>query len=51
METFDPGGDRFDVIFAVRVGLFAREPGRAHAMVEPWLAPGGRVRAFSDTPG
>jgi hypothetical protein len=42
-------GDRpYDVIFAVRVRLFEREPERAHALAERWLAPGGRVRSFFD---
>ncbi len=50
LEDADLGDHRFDVIFAVRVGLFYREPERAHALVEPWLAPGGRVRAFFDPP-
>lgn len=50
LEDLDLGERRFDVIFAVRVGLFQREPERAHALVEPWLAPGGRVRAFFDAP-
>jgi ubiquinone/menaquinone biosynthesis C-methylase UbiE len=51
LEHLDLGDRRFDVIFAVRVGIFHREPERAHALVEPWLAPGGRVRAFFDLPG
>jgi SAM-dependent methyltransferase len=44
LETLDLGTRRFDVIFAVRVGLFHREPERAHALAERWLAPGGRIR-------
>jgi cyclopropane fatty-acyl-phospholipid synthase-like methyltransferase len=28
----------------------SREPERAHALVAPWLAPGGVVRAFYDEP-
>jgi hypothetical protein len=28
-----------DVVFAVRVGVFHREPERARALVEPWLRP------------
>jgi ubiquinone/menaquinone biosynthesis C-methylase UbiE len=48
LEDLDLGDRRFDVIFAVRVGLFHRDPERAHALVEPWLAPGGTVRAFFD---
>jgi ubiquinone/menaquinone biosynthesis C-methylase UbiE len=41
---------RFDKIFAVRVGLFHREPERARGLLEPWLAPGGEVFAFFDEP-
>ena len=44
-------GDRaYDVVLAVRVGLFRRDPDRAHALVAPWLAPGGRVVAIYDPP-
>jgi len=50
LEQLDLGERRFDVIFAVRVGLFHREPERAHALVDPWLAPGGSVRSFFDPP-
>lgn len=50
LEDVDLGERRFDLIFAVRVGLFSREPERAHALVERWLAPGGSVRAFFDPP-
>ena len=42
-RTLDLGERRFDKVFAVRVGLFHREPERARALVEPWLAPGGRL--------
>jgi len=51
LEALDLGDRRFDLIFAVRVGLFHREPARAEEFVEPWLAPGGRVLSFYDTPG
>jgi methyltransferase family protein len=51
LEQLDLGDRRFDVIFAVRVAFFHREPERARALIEPWLAPGGRVRAFFDLPG
>ena len=44
------GDRRFEKIFAVRVGLFHREPERARSLVEPWLAPGGDVFAFYDSP-
>ena len=51
LEDADLGGRRFDAILAVRVGLFHREPERARALAERWLAPGGRIEAFYDTPG
>jgi ubiquinone/menaquinone biosynthesis C-methylase UbiE len=51
LEALDLGARRFDLAFAVRVGLFHREPERARALVAPWLAPGGRVLAFFDPPG
>ena len=50
LEDLDLGERRFDVVFAVRVGLFHREPERARALVEPWLAPGGRCVAVFDPP-
>ena len=50
LEDFDPGDRRFDKVFAVRVGLFDRDPGRARGIVEGWLAPGGEVFAFFDRP-
>ncbi len=50
LEDLDLGSRQFDLVFAVRVGLFHREPERARALVEPWLAPGGRVEAFYDSP-
>ena len=51
LEDLELGDRRFDKIFAVRVGLFHREPQRAHALAERWLARGGSVRAFFDQPG
>jgi ubiquinone/menaquinone biosynthesis C-methylase UbiE len=50
LEDLDLGDRRFDTIFAVRVGLFHREPERARKLVEPWLAPGGTVHAVYDGP-
>ena len=41
LEDADLGDQRFDKIFAVRVGLFHREPERARLLAERWLAPGG----------
>jgi len=50
LEDLKLGERRFDRIFAVRVGLFHREPGRAYALVKPWLAPGGSVTTVFDPP-
>jgi ubiquinone/menaquinone biosynthesis C-methylase UbiE len=50
LEDLGLGDRRFDKIFAVRVGLFHRDPDRARALVEPWLAPGGQVFTFFDPP-
>ena len=50
LEDLDLGERRFDKIFAVRVGLFHREPERARGIVERWLAPGGAVFVFFDPP-
>jgi ubiquinone/menaquinone biosynthesis C-methylase UbiE len=49
-EDLDLGEHRFDKIFAVRVAFFDREPERARALVERWLAPGGKASAFFDRP-
>jgi ubiquinone/menaquinone biosynthesis C-methylase UbiE len=51
LERLELGDRRFDKIFAVRVGLFHREPERARRLAEVWLAPGGELRAFFDEPG
>jgi ubiquinone/menaquinone biosynthesis C-methylase UbiE len=48
LEALDLGDRRFDKIFAVRVGLFHREPERAHGIAGRWLAPGGTVSSFYD---
>ena len=50
LEELDLGDRRFDKIFAVRVGLFHREPERARSIVERWLTPGGTVFVFFDEP-
>jgi ubiquinone/menaquinone biosynthesis C-methylase UbiE len=50
LEEGDLGERRFDVIFAVRVGLFHREPERARRLAERWLAPNGTLHAFFDEP-
>jgi ubiquinone/menaquinone biosynthesis C-methylase UbiE len=50
LEALELGDRRFDVIFAVRVGLFHREPARARALAERWLAQGGRIVSEYDQP-
>jgi len=50
LEQLELGERRFDKIFAVRVGLFHREPDRARAIADRWLARGGAVFAFFDPP-
>jgi len=50
LEEADLGDRRFDAIFAVRVGLFHREPARARELAGRWLAPGGTLRAVFDPP-
>jgi len=50
MEDFDPKGRLFDVIFALRVGIFHREPKKAHQIVRRWLKPRGRLLAEYDEP-
>jgi cyclopropane fatty-acyl-phospholipid synthase-like methyltransferase len=49
LEDADLGERRFDTIFAVRVGLFHREPERARALAERWLAPGGTLHVAYDS--
>lgn len=51
LEDLGLGDRRFDKIFAIRVGLFHRDPERAHGLVGRWLSRGGEVRAFFDEPG
>ncbi len=50
LEELDLGDRRFDKVFAVRVGLFHREPARARGLVEPCLAPGGTLLTIFDPP-
>lgn len=50
LEDMNLGDRRFDLVFAVRVGLFHHDPERAHALLQPWLAPGARVCTFYDVP-
>jgi ubiquinone/menaquinone biosynthesis C-methylase UbiE len=50
LEELDLGDRRFDKVFAVRVGLFHREPARARRLAERWLAPGGSVLVHFDAP-
>jgi ubiquinone/menaquinone biosynthesis C-methylase UbiE len=50
LENLDLGDRRFDKVFAVRVGLFHRDPERARRLAERWLAPGGTLLAAFDEP-
>ena len=50
LEELDLGDRRFDKIFAVRVGLFHREPERARQLAENWLAPGGTLTPSTTPP-
>lgn len=50
LEELDLGERRFDKIFAIRVGLFHREPKRARSIALRWLAPGGQLFAVFDPP-
>jgi ubiquinone/menaquinone biosynthesis C-methylase UbiE len=50
LEDLDLGDRRFDKIFAVRVGLFHREPERARGLAERWLVPCGSLHAVFDPP-
>jgi ubiquinone/menaquinone biosynthesis C-methylase UbiE len=50
LEEADLGERRFELIFAVRVGLFHREPERARELSGRWLAPNGTLHAFFDEP-
>lgn len=50
LENLDLGNQKFNQIFAVRVGLFHREPERAKQLVNPYLAPGGKLTVIYDTP-
>ncbi|MEU0878808.1 methyltransferase domain-containing protein [Lentzea sp. NPDC005914] len=50
LEDVNLGDRRFDLVFAVRVGLFLRDPDRAHSLLRPWLAPDARVCTFFDVP-
>lgn len=49
-EDLDLGDRRFDVLLAVRVGLFHRDPERARRLAERWLVPGGTIVAVYDGP-
>jgi ubiquinone/menaquinone biosynthesis C-methylase UbiE len=50
LEELDLGERRYDKVFAVRVGLFQREPERARRLAERWLAPGGKLTSVFDPP-
>ena len=51
LEDADLGDRRFDKVLAVRVGLFHRDPARAHDLAVRWLVPGGTILPVFDPPG
>ena len=50
LEDLDLGDRRFDKIFAVRVGLFHREPECTRGIARRCLAPGGAIFVAFDRP-
>ncbi|GAB4172898.1 MAG: hypothetical protein Fur0032_12410 [Terrimicrobiaceae bacterium] len=50
VKDYQPGQRRFDLILAIRVGFFHREPKQARSLVTPWLRPGGRLVSIYDQP-
>src|SRR5687768_3690440 len=48
LENLDLGERRFDLVFAVRVGLLHREPKRGRQLIDQYLAPGGVLRTYYD---
>ena len=50
-EAADFGDERFDVIFAVHVAAFYRDPAPALPIARDLLATGGRLGVFSQAPG
>lgn len=51
LEDLDLGDRRFDLVLAVRVGLFHTDPDRAAALASRWLRPGGTLQSVFDPPG
>ena len=51
LDDADFGNERFDKVFASNVALFWRRPEEALGSVRRWLARGGSVSIFGQTPG
>lgn len=49
-ESFDPRTQKFDHILAVRVRAFHVDPEASRALVQRWLAPGGKLLIEYDEP-
>jgi ubiquinone/menaquinone biosynthesis C-methylase UbiE len=49
-ESVDPGQEKFDKVFAMRVRLFHDQPDNARALAERWLAPSGKLFVEYDKP-
>ena len=50
VQQFDPGRRKFNKIFAIRVGLFHRNPALLDNILRKWLAPRGRIVILYDEP-
>ncbi|QYF92226.1 class I SAM-dependent methyltransferase [Massilia sp. PAMC28688] len=50
LESFDPGLQRFDKVFAMRVRIFHDNPLEAKRLTECWLARNGRLFVEYDEP-
>jgi cyclopropane fatty-acyl-phospholipid synthase-like methyltransferase len=50
LPDLDLGAARFDTIFAIRVGIFWRQPDLALPATKPLLAPGGKLALFHESP-
>lgn len=50
LEDLELGDQKFDIILAVRVRLFYKDPERAKRIVSKYLAPGGKIISIYDLP-
>jgi trans-aconitate methyltransferase len=50
LRDFDPGGRRFDMVFASNVNVFWQKPARELEIVRALLTPGGALHLFYQPP-